>query len=123
MRFLVNAFITFLVFLLCLRGMLVFDTVSLKETSLGNAMDLALCHSLEAACIDKEEGIYDEDTLYGAFCKELFVFLSPADLLTVTVYEIDYEKGILDVEASISYQVLGVRKESRVRKRGEVEIY
>lgn len=92
------------------------ESRQLHREELEMAMEMSMRHSLTAAGISREYSIADDRELYADFLGELFLILGADAEFDITSYEVNLEKGIMDIEV-ISYFTLPGGGEAQVSCR------
>lgn len=82
----------------------------LHQEELELAMESAMRHSLTAAKIKKSYSISSEEELYSDFLGELMLTLGADAEYEITVYELDLEKGIMDIQVVSTFSLPGGTK-------------
>lgn len=87
-------------------------SIQIHEEELELALERAMRHSLNAACIQKETSISNEKELYADFLGDFILMMGAEAEYEITVHEIDLERGILNLEATAFFTLPGGKKES-----------
>lgn len=83
------------------------ESRQLHQEELEMAMEMSMRHSLTAAGISREYSIADDRELYADFLGELFLMLGADAEFDITSYEVNLEKGIMDIEVTSYFTLPG----------------
>lgn len=107
MRQLIAAFLLFLFLAGGINCVYSMESKQLHQEELEIAMESAMRHSLEAARIKKNNSISNEKELYADFLGELMLTLGAEAEYEITVYELDLENGIMDIQIISKFSLPG----------------
>lgn len=110
MRQLIAAFLLILFLAGGINCIYSMESRQLHQEELEYAMECAMRHSLEAARIKKNDSIHSEEELYADFLGELMLTLGAEAEYEITVYELDLEKGIMDIRVVSRFTLPGGRE-------------
>ena len=103
MRQIVASFILICILAGGIRCIYSMESRQLHQEELEIAMEMSMRHSLTAAAVKKNYCIADEQELYADFLGELFLVLGTDAEYSVKVYEINLEKGVMDIEITAGF--------------------
>lgn len=107
MRQIVASFILICMLAGGIRCIYSMESRQLHQEELEIAMEMSMRHSLTAAAVKKNYCIADEQELYADFLGELFLVLGTDAEYSVKVYEINLEKGVMDIEITAGFFLPG----------------
>ena len=117
MRQLLSAFLLLLLFAGGIQCIYSMESKQLHQEELEIAMEDAMRHSLEAARVKKTGTIHNEEELYADFLGELMLTLGAEAKYEITVYELDFENGVMDIQVVSSFTLPGgVKAQAECRK-------
>lgn len=117
MRQLLAAFILLMVFFMGMRSMCTAESRRIHQEELEQAVERSIRHSLSEARIKKRYPIQSNEELYADFLADLMTYISEKDSCTVTVYQLDVETGVLDVQVEIRYILPGGKQGSSICRK------
>ena len=120
MRQLLVAFILLMVFFMGMRSMCTAESRRMHQEELEQAVERSIRHSLSESRIKKRYPIQSNEELYADFLGDLMTFVSEKDSCTITVYQLDAETGVLDVQVEIRYTLPGGVQGSSVCRKSAV---
>lgn len=83
------------------------ESRQLHQEELELTMESAMRHSLTAARINRDYSISSNEELYADFLGELMLTLGAKAEYEITVYELDFEKGIMDIQVVSRFTLPG----------------
>lgn len=122
MRQLTAAFLLILLLAGAINCIYSLESRQLHQEELELAMESAMRHSLAAARIRKSYPISSEEELYADFLGELMLTLGAEAEYEITVYELDAEKGVMDIQVVSRFLLPGgTEAQAECRKYAVVE--
>lgn len=110
MRQLAAAFFLIFFFVSAVNCIYSMQSRHLHQEELELAMESAVRHSLTSARIEKNASINNDEELYADFLGELMLTLGAEAEYEITVYELNFEDGIMDIQVVSEFTLPGGRK-------------